>query len=226
LPQSACPAAPFAPVPMASVVRVDLAKLDELMRLVDELVISRARLEESLKQIESTLPAPEWRPLQQINLIIERQLRDLREGVMQVRMVPVGEVFERMRFVAHDLARESESAVTIEVSGAETEIDKYIVERMMDPLLHLVRLSRLFHLGGSERDRSFALVVGAETRACGILVERIVAKREIVVRPLADPLVQVQGLAGATELGDGRVVLILDAAAITLAAREKSLSNQ
>jgi two-component system chemotaxis sensor kinase CheA len=68
-----------------------------------------------------------------------RQLKDLREGVMHVRMVQIGEVFERMQFVVRDLARESGKRIVLDVVGRDTEIDKFLVERMMDPLLHLVR---------------------------------------------------------------------------------------
>jgi two-component system chemotaxis sensor kinase CheA len=120
-------------------VRVDLARLDELMRLIGELVTSRARLDESLKHLQRTAPPAEWRALQETSLAMSRQLRDLREGVMRVRMVQVGEIFERMRFVVRDLARESGKEIRLELRGQETEIDKFLVERMMDPLLHLVR---------------------------------------------------------------------------------------
>ena len=54
-------------------------------------------------------------------------------------MVQVGEIFERMRFVVRDLARESGKEIRLELRGQETEIDKFLVERMTDPLLHLVR---------------------------------------------------------------------------------------
>jgi two-component system chemotaxis sensor kinase CheA len=123
----------------SNIVRVSLGRLDELMRMVGELVISRARLEDTLKNAEPDMPAPRWRALQEANLMMERQLRDLREGVMRVRMVPVAEIFERMRFVVRDLAREYQKKVRLELSGQETEIDKLLIERMMDPLLHLVR---------------------------------------------------------------------------------------
>jgi two-component system chemotaxis sensor kinase CheA len=63
----------------------------------------------------------------------------MREAVMRVRMVPVGEIFERMRFVVRDLAREYQKKVRLEISGQGTEIDKLLIERMMDPLVHLVR---------------------------------------------------------------------------------------
>ena len=123
----------------SGIVRVSLGRLDDLMRIIGELVVSRARLEDNLKKAEPAMPATEWRALQETNLVIERQLRDLREGVMRVRMVAVNEIFERMRFVVSDLSREYKKRVRLEVSGQETEIDKLLIERMMDPLLHLVR---------------------------------------------------------------------------------------
>ena len=85
------------------------------------------------------VPGGELRSLQETNSAIERQLRDLREGVMRVRMVPVREVFARMQFVVRDLVRELGKQATLRFTGEETQIDKYVVERIMDPLLHLVR---------------------------------------------------------------------------------------
>ncbi|MGC9525695.1 MAG: chemotaxis protein CheA [Limnospira sp.] len=134
------PTAKTAPLMGASnLVRVDLPKLDELMRMVGELVITRARLEENLKHLPASLPAARRRSLQEIALTLERQLRDLRQGVMQVRLVPIGEIFARMQFAVRDLMRVTGKEVALDISGQETEIDKFVVERMMDPLLHLVR---------------------------------------------------------------------------------------
>ena len=123
----------------ASVVRVDLDRLDDLMRIVGELVISRTRLEEQLTDLKRSTPPATWRSLQETSLSMGRQLRDLRESVIRVRMVQIGEIFERMMFVVRDLARESGKKVIVQLSGGETEIDKFLVERMMDPLMHLVR---------------------------------------------------------------------------------------
>lgn len=382
----------------SNIVRVSLGRLDELMRMVGELVISRARLEDNLKKAEPAMPASEWRALEDTNLMIERQLRDLREGVMRVRMVAVGEIFERMRFVVNDLSRENKKKVRLELKGQQTEIDKLLIERMMDPLLHLVRnaishgleptsdrlalgkpaegtiwlrastaaemvvleveddgrgidrervaergrklglipdgatvddealldlicapgfstrdeadrasgrgvgmavvkntvsglggvlaldsevgrgtrftihlpitlaitdalivsagghkfavpqssvrevmevepasvkafennevihyrggvlpivrLARLFELDENHERAFHAFVIGSGLNAVGIAVDRILGQREVVVRSISDPLVQVAGVAGATELGDGRVVLILDAAVL------------
>lgn len=123
----------------ANVVRVDLSRLDELMGLVGELVIARSRLEDQVKSLKGTVPEPLLRPLKESYLAIERQLRDLREAVMRVRLVPIGEIFARMQFAIRDLARDNHKQVTLELVGQNTEIDKFVVERMMDPLLHLVR---------------------------------------------------------------------------------------
>jgi two-component system chemotaxis sensor kinase CheA len=120
-------------------VRVDLARLDDLMRIVGGLVITRARLSDHLGRLEPRLAASEWRGVQESVGALERQLRDLREAVMRVRMVPVGEVFHRMRFVVRDLAREAGRHVHMEMQGEGTHIDKFVIERMLDPLLHLVR---------------------------------------------------------------------------------------
>ncbi|HEX3703051.1 MAG TPA: chemotaxis protein CheA [Vicinamibacterales bacterium] len=379
------------------VVRVDLTRLDDLMRNVGDLVISRARLGETLARIESHVPAGEWRAVQENALVIDRQLRTLREAIMRVRLVPIGEIFRRMPFVVRDLARETGKRVRLQLQGQSTEIDKFLIERMMDPVLHLVRnavshgietadervaagkrpeatitlsastageivtlevaddgrgidveavrsraagagldpatagdaagllellcapgfstrdesdrasgrgvgmavvkstveelggvlrmetaagagtrfivelpvtlaitdaliakvgaetfaapqaavreviavplsairaleqneitpyrggvlplvrLSRLFGLADAARDTLHVLVVGTGGSALGLAVDRVVGQREIVVRAATDPLVKVAGISGATDLGDGRVVLIIDPAAL------------
>jgi len=123
----------------SNLVRVDLARLDDLMRIVGEMVTNRARIEDQIKLVKKSVPHGEWRGLWETAQTMGRQLRDLRQGVMRVRMVQIGEIFERMQFVVRDLARESGKHIVLDVLGRETEIDKFLVERMMDPLLHLVR---------------------------------------------------------------------------------------
>jgi two-component system, chemotaxis family, sensor kinase CheA len=123
----------------SSVVRVDLGKLDDLMRMVGDLVISRSRLEDNISKLQKNLSKYAMRPLKEVNQAIERQLRELRTGVMRVRLVPIAEVFTRMQFLVRDLARESGKDIELQLVGQETEIDKFVVERMIEPLLHLVR---------------------------------------------------------------------------------------
>lgn len=133
---SASSSLPSAP---ATIIRVDLARLDDLMQQVGELIVSRARLEEQIGGLAAHAPMAEWRALQETGQQIERQLRSMRAAVMRVRMVPIGDAFARMQFVVRDLAHDLGKQVALELSGQQTEIDKYVVDRMLDPLLHLVR---------------------------------------------------------------------------------------
>ena len=88
--------------------------------------------------------------------------------------------------------------------------------------LPVVRLSQLFSLAPTSRQRMHVIVVGTGAAAVGILVDRISGQREIVVKTLRDPLVKVAGVSGATELGDGRLVLILDLAGLTRKLRGRN----
>jgi two-component system chemotaxis sensor kinase CheA len=80
--------------------------------------------------------------------------------------------------------------------------------------LSIVRLSHVFGIAARETERFHVFVIGHGPAAVGIVVDRIIGQREIVVRTIADPLVRAEGIAGATDLGDGAVVLILDPAAV------------
>jgi two-component system chemotaxis sensor kinase CheA len=86
----------------------------------------------------------------------------------------------------------------------------------------LISLSAMFNRPSQSNARRHVLIVGNDLNLAGLLVERIVGLREIVVHPVADPLVAVPGVAGATELADGRVSLILDAAAIVRWSRDRT----
>ena len=161
-------------------VRVDLVRLDQLMLFVSDLVVSKARLETQLKSMRGSISAKDWRGLQEINAALGKQLRDLRNGVMRVRMVPIGEIFERMRFVVRDLSRETGKTVVLEIKGADTEIDKFLVERLMDPLLHLVRNAISHGLEG-EAER-----LAAGKSAAGHVCLRAQTAGEVVIIEISD----------------------------------------
>jgi two-component system chemotaxis sensor kinase CheA len=107
--------------------------------MVGELVVSRARLSDVVRRAHGQLASAVEEDLTDTNAAIERQLRAIREGVMRVRLVAVNEVFERLRFALRDIARETGKAIHLEFVGQETEIDKLVIDRMLEPLLHLVR---------------------------------------------------------------------------------------
>ena len=121
------------------VVRVDLNKLDDLMRITGEMVIQRSRFDEELRLAERTSTKFTLEKFQEVNIAMSRSLRELRQAIMRVRLVPVAEIFARMPFVVRDLARDSKKEVTLTLEGQQTELDKYLIERLKDPLLHLVR---------------------------------------------------------------------------------------
>jgi len=91
--------------------------------------------------------------------------------------------------------------------------------------LPVVRLSSILGIPQPAGTRFHAFVIGTGTAAVGLLADRILGQREIVVRAIADPLIRVDGVSGATDLGDGRAVLILDAAAIARLARRTVLRS-
>jgi two-component system chemotaxis sensor kinase CheA len=121
------------------VVRVDLKRLDDLMRITGEMVIHRSRLEAQLGQLNRGAGRIDLRGVQEVSGGIGRSLRELREAIMRVRLVPVAEIFARMPFVVRDLARQTQKKARLKLAGQDTAIDKYLIERLKDPLLHLVR---------------------------------------------------------------------------------------
>jgi two-component system chemotaxis sensor kinase CheA len=175
--KASLPASATSMLASAGVVRVDLERLDDLMRMIGDLVSSRSRLEENLKNTRLRMPTDDWRRLQETSSAMAKQLHNLREGVIRVRLVQIGEIFERMRFVVRDLARESGKQIRLEISGEETEIDKFLVERMMDPLLHLVRNAVSHGLETPDERRAQSkppegrLTLSARTSGESILIE-------------------------------------------------------
>lgn len=113
-------------------VRVKLEHLDNLMNLVGELVISKARLD----QFEGSYRVPE---LSETLDRIKGILGDLQHEVMQVRMVPVGQVFNRFPRMVRDIAHELGKEVELVVEGSEIELDRTILDEIGDPLVHLLR---------------------------------------------------------------------------------------
>lgn len=121
-----------------NIVRVDLKRLEDIMHIVGNMVITRLRLDDHLHKLAIS-DKNETRSLFENAGLLERQLRDLRNGIMKLRLVPVSEAFERMKFVIRDLIRESKKSILLEMEGQDIQIDKYIMDKMFDSLLHLVR---------------------------------------------------------------------------------------
>lgn len=116
----------------ASTVRVQAERLDELMDRVGELVIAQARL----SQLANSGSDP---AIKAIAEEIERLASGLRDSTMGVRMVPMGTLFGRFRRLVHDLSRDLAKPVEFVTAGEDTELDKTMIERLADPLVHLIR---------------------------------------------------------------------------------------
>jgi two-component system chemotaxis sensor kinase CheA len=121
-------------------VRVDIRKLDHLMNIVGELAIvrgvvarlsERVRLDPELKEI-----APD---LHRLHRSFDRHLAQMQNGILEVRMVPLGQVFDKLARIVRQISREHDKQVNLVITGAETEIDKLIVEELSDPLMHMIR---------------------------------------------------------------------------------------
>jgi two-component system chemotaxis sensor kinase CheA len=116
----------------ARMIRVHADKLDQLIDLVGEMVIAGASANLLAQRsgqselIESTS-------------VLRRLVEDIRDSALQLRMVPIGETFNRFQRVVRDNARELGKTIDLVITGAETELDKSVVEKLGDPLMHLVR---------------------------------------------------------------------------------------
>jgi two-component system chemotaxis sensor kinase CheA len=115
-------------------VRVPAERLDELMDRVGELVIAQSRLSQ-LASASADIA------LRSVSEEIERLSGELRDTMMVLRMVPVATLFSRFRRLVHDLARETGKVIELVTEGESTEVDKTVIERLADPLVHLVRNS-------------------------------------------------------------------------------------
>lgn len=115
-------------------IRVDAAKLDQLIDQVGELIIAAAGANLAARKRRD----PE---LAELNDAVSQLVEQVRDSALQLRMVKIGATFNRFQRVVHDVARELGKDIALEVSGEDTELDKTVVERIGDPLTHLVRNS-------------------------------------------------------------------------------------
>ncbi len=119
---------------IASSIRVRSDKLDALVNLIGELVTVQARLSQHSSSLVDN-------DLLSISEEVERLTWDLRDQVLNIRMLPIGTTFTRYRRLVRDLCAELGKNVTLETVGGDTELDKTVIDRLSDPLVHLIRNS-------------------------------------------------------------------------------------
>ena len=118
-------------------IRVSVDKVDQMINLVGELVITQAMLTAAAEKVDPVLFERLLNGLTQL----ERNTRDLQESVMSIRMMPMSVVFSRFPRVVRDLSQKLGKSVELKLIGESTELDKSLIERITDPLTHLVRNS-------------------------------------------------------------------------------------
>lgn len=129
------------------VIRVDASKLDTLINLVGELVIAGA---------SSNLLAHKLADEKLLESMssMGRLVEEIRDSALNLRMVPIGETFTRFQRVVRDVSKELGKNIQLEINGADTELDKTVVERIGDPLMHLVRNSMDHGIESAEERRA------------------------------------------------------------------------
>jgi len=141
--------------PVVRTMRVDAGKVDILLNQVGELVVNRSYVEQlslELKDVQRglsigrTVRKREVQALKDVALKVGeastslgRAATDLQEGVMKLRMLPVGQLFNRMPRLIRDLSRRVGKGVSLQVQGGDTEVDKRVIEQIYNPLVHLIR---------------------------------------------------------------------------------------
>ncbi len=131
----------------AQSIRVNVDTLEYLMTMVSELVLTRNQLLEIVRHHEDS----EFKvPLQRLSNVTA----ELQEGVMKTRMQPIGNAWQKLPRIVRDLAHELNKSIDLEMSGAETELDRQVLDQIKDPLTHMVRNSADHGLEGLEERRA------------------------------------------------------------------------
>ena len=211
-----------------SVVKIDTAKLDELFDSVGELVIAQNYLAENqtIRDLEDDAVDKTLESLSKITKTVQGR-------VMSLRMIPIRDSFDKMKRVIRDASKKVNKEVQLDIRGEETEIDKTIVEKLADPLIHLIR-NAVDH--GLEPDEASRIAAGKEKtgvvkleafhKGGNIIIEisddgRGIDKEKILQKAISKELV-----ASDAKLTDQQIYLLLFAAGFSTAAVISDISGR
>ncbi|HTM43088.1 MAG TPA: chemotaxis protein CheA [Terriglobales bacterium] len=139
-PPAAESSAPQAAAALENILRVDAERLDQLLNLIGELIIGRSMLQQVLSDFSRRFPKDSLRARFADAMAFQtRVLNDLQRSAMQVRMVPVEQLFRRFPRLVRDVGKQCGKEVALLLSGQQTELDKSILDAIAEPLAHLVR---------------------------------------------------------------------------------------
>jgi len=166
---------------MAQTVRVDIQKLDVLLNMVGELVLSKAVVSQISKELlEQSGFSGLSLELLKASRMLDKRIGEFQEKLVEVRMIPIGQIFDRLIRTVRRLSRDLKKEVNLMVSGEETKMDKSMVEDLADPLLHLIR-NALDHGIESHEER-----IKAQKPEVGTIYLRAIQKGNHIVIEVED----------------------------------------
>ena len=124
---------------LSQTVRVDIAKLDHVMNIVGELIIEKTQLETLARAMTLQQARMASHELGKISRNLDRKLNELQKSVIDIRMVPVGQIYSKLSRTVRKIARELNKEIELVLRGEDTELDKMMVEELTDPLMHIIR---------------------------------------------------------------------------------------
>lgn len=221
------PKAPRAKASESTSIRVAVEKVDQLINLVGELVITQSMLAQRSGNLDPVTHGDLLNSMSQL----ERNARDLQESVMSIRMMPMEYVFSRYPRLVRDLAGKLNKQVELTLQGSSTELDKSLIERIIDPLTHLVRNS-LDHGIEDPQTRLAAgksevgnLILSAEHQGGNICIEVIddgagLNREKILAKAAA------QGLTVSDSMSDEEVGMLIFAPGFSTAEQVTDVSGR
>lgn len=124
---------------ISQTVRVDIARLDHVMNIVGELIIEKTQLEGLTRAMTTQQARMTSHELGKISRNLDRKLNELQKSVIEIRMVPVGQIYSKLSRTVRKIARELNKEIELILRGEDTELDKMMVEELTDPLMHIIR---------------------------------------------------------------------------------------
>ncbi len=163
---------------LSNTVKVDIEKLDIVMGIVGELSLAKS----SLERLAGRLEAAEGQRELSVELfkqvrLMDRKLGELQRAIIDIRLVPIGQIFNKLNRTARRLARQAGKSVTVDLYGGDTELDKMMMDQLVTPLIHLIRNSIDHGLETPEERRSKGkpeegtLAISAYQKGNSIIIE-------------------------------------------------------
>jgi two-component system chemotaxis sensor kinase CheA len=208
-----------------SSIRVPTVKLDQFVDLVGELVTVQARLGEIAARGEDP-------DVVAVSEEVERLTSALRENSMSIRMLPIRGTFERFRRLVHDLARDLRKEVELTIEGAETELDKTVIDQLNDPLMHLIRNSMDHGVESAEarfaagKPQSAKIRLSARYTGANVLIEVVDDGAGIDAEAVRERAVALGLIAADDHLAEAQIVSLILSPGFSTARKVTDVSGR